>query len=300
MRILVTGASGFLGRRMVAELGRRRHAVLRLTRGPADPADPRLLSWDPAKGFPDEGALEGLDAVIHLAGEGIADRRWTEDHLMRVRESRIQGTRTLLDALARRQAKPKILLAASAVGIYGDRGEEDLPESARPGSGILASLCVDWEAEAARAHDFGLRVVHLRFGTVLAPDGGALRRMLLPFTLGLGGRLGSGKQWMSWISASDAVRAMIFLLERDASSGAYNLCAPNPVTNAQFTQSLRRALSRPALIPIPGFALRLFLGAMVDEVLLASQKAQPARLRAEGFTWGVPYIGEALNQLIAS
>ena len=299
MRILVTGASGFLGRHLVAALGRQRHEVLRLTRGPLDPSDPRLLRWDPTRDSIDERAVQGLDAVIHLAGEGIADARWTEATKQRIRDSRILGTRLLLEALGAQAVKPKVFLAASAVGYYGDRGSEDLFESSPPGAGFLSSLCVDWEAETGRAADLGLRLAQMRLGMVLGPEGGVLQKTLLPFKLGLGGRLGSGRQWMSWIASSDVVRAMLFLLGRPGSSGVYNFCAPNPVTNAQYTQSLRRALNRPALVPVPRFALRLAFGReMADTLLLAGQKVHPLRLKAEGFTWSMPYVGEALNRLL--
>jgi|SRR5665213_1192770 len=298
MRILVTGASGFLGRRLVAALGRQRHEVLRLSRGPMDPQDPRLLPWDPATAFIDERALQGLDAVIHLAGQGIADARWTASTKEKLRESRLLGTRVLVDALAALKAGPKVFLAASAVGYYGDRESEDLSEKSPVGEGFLASLCRDWEQATARAGDFGMRVVQMRLGVVLGPEGGVLKRTLLPFKLGLGGRLGSGRQWMSWISAPDAVRAMLFLLEQPDCSGVYNVTSPNPVTNAQYTLSLRRALSRPALLPVPGFALRFFMGEMADALLLSGQKVYPQRLKERGFTWEMPYIGEALNRLL--
>jgi uncharacterized protein len=299
MRILVTGASGFLGRHLVAALGRKRHEVIRLTRGPLDPVDPRLLRWDPSRATLDERAVQGLDAVIHLAGEGIGDARWSEATKQRIRDSRVLGTRLLVDALGAQAIKPKVFLSASAVGYYGDRGSEDLSESSAPGTGFLASVCVDWEAETARAEALGMRLVRMRLGLVLGPEGGVLAKTLLPFRLGLGGRLGNGRQWMSWIAAPDAVRAILLLLENKGCSGAYNLCSPNPVTNAQYTQSLRRALSRPALIPVPEFALRLAFGReMADALLLAGQKAYPLRLKDQGFTWDMPYVGEALNRLL--
>jgi len=298
MRVLVTGAAGFLGRHVVAALGRQRHEVLRLTRGSLDGADPRLVQWDPARGTVDPAALEGLDAVVHLAGEGIADARWSDAVKQRLRDSRIRGTRVLVDALAARERLPKVFLSASAVGYYGDRGSEDLSESSPAGTGFLPSLCQDWEAECARAGALGMRQAHLRLGTVLAPDGGVLQRTLLPFKLGAGGRLGNGRQWMSWIALPDAVGAVLHLLGREASAGAYNLTSPNPVTNSQYTQSLRRALSRPALIPVPAFALRLAFGEMADALLLSSQRALPVRLKAEGFRWQLPFIGEALNRLL--
>lgn len=298
MRVLVTGASGFLGRHLVAGLVKQRHEVLRLTQGPADSADPRLRRWEPSKGWIEPGALEGLDAVVHLAGEPVAGKRWSEIHKQKVRDSRVQGTRLLIDALAQVEKKPKALICASAVGIYGDRGDELLDESSASGGDFLASVCRDWEAEALRAEDLGIRCAQARLGMVLGMDGGALKMMLLPFRLGLGGRLGSGRQWMSWISSEDAVRALIFLIEQPGARGPFNLTAPNPCTNAQFTISLGRALARPAFFWLPAFVLRLALGEMADAMLLGGQKALPLRLKQMGFTWGSPYIGEALNKAL--
>ncbi len=298
MRVLVTGASGFLGRHVVAELGKRRHEVLRLTRGPLDPADPRLKRWDPDQAWIDPEALTGLDAVIHLAGESIAGARWNEAVKARLLDSRVRGTKVLVDALASRSDRPKVLLAASAVGLYGERGDEDLDESSPAGAGFLAELCGRWESEAGRVTALGVREVRLRLGMVLGSEGGALRKMLPPFRLGLGGRLGSGRQWMSWIAMRDAVDATLFLMEREDASGPYNLCAPLPATNAQFTQSLGRALGRPARLPVPAFALRLAYGEMADALLLAGQKALPRRLKDAGFNWSQPYLGEALNHLV--
>ena len=298
MKILLTGASGFIGRHLTAALSRQRHEVLRLTHGPVDAADPRLFSWDIAKGALDERCLQGVDAVIHLAGESIAGARWSEAQKQKIRDSRVLGTRLLLEKIAAQPTKPMAFLAASAIGFYGDRGAEELDESSSPGNDFLAGVVRDWEAETAKAAELGMRLVQMRFGVVLGKEGGALGKMLLPFKLGLGGKVGSGEQFMSWISVNDLVRAVLFLLEHQECHGVYNLTAPNPATNAQFTQSLGRALSRPTLFPMPAFAARLAFGEMADALLLGGQKVAPARLKAAGFQWEAPYLGEGLNKLL--
>lgn len=300
MKILITGASGFIGRQLTAALARRRHEVVRLGRGRPDPADPRQFQWDPAAGGLDERALAGVEAVFHLAGEGIAAKRWTPAVKQRILDSRVQGSRLLIDAIARQDAKPRVFIAASAVGIYGDRGAEDLDEGSAPGSGFLAETCRAWEAETRRAADLGLRLVQARLGVVLGREGGALGKMLLPFRLGLGGRIASGRQFMSWITVDDLVRAFLFFLDEASCSGVYNLTAPNPVTNAQFTLSLGRALSRPAILPLPAFAARLALGEMADDLLIQGQKVLPTRLKAAGFKWDSPFIGEGLSKVLGA
>jgi uncharacterized protein (TIGR01777 family) len=299
MRILITGASGFIGRQLTAALARQRHEVYRLSRAAVDPADPRGFHWDPAAGSIDETALEGVDAVVHLAGEGIAERRWSPAVKQRIIDSRVQATRVLLDAISRRQAKPRAFIAASAIGFYGDRGSEDLDESSPAGQGYLAETCQAWEAETAKAAELGLRLVQARIGVVLGREGGALGKMLLPFKLGLGGRIGSGRQYMSWIAIHDLVRALLFFIENAETSGVYNLTAPNPVTNAQFTLSLGRALSRPAVLPMPAFAAKLAFGEMAQDLLIGGQKVLPTRLKAAGFQWESPFIGEGLSKVLA-
>jgi len=296
VRILVTGASGFLGRHLVQALSESRHEVRRLGRH-VDPGDPRSFAWDPARGSLDPAALQGVDAVIHLAGESISAGRWDEAVKQRLRDSRVASTRLLLDGLAKLERRPRTLIAASAVGFYGDRGDQELDEDSPSGSDFLASLCRDWEAESARAADLGLRVVQPRIGVVLGPDGGVLRRLRLPFGLGLGGRLGSGRQWMSWIALPDLVGALGFLLNRHDLSGPFNLCAPHPVTNALFTQSLGRALNRPARLPVPAWALRAAFGEMGQALLLGGQRALPRNLERAGFVFQNPFLGEALNRL---
>jgi uncharacterized protein (TIGR01777 family) len=296
VRILISGANGFLGRHLAQRFSEQRHEVWRLERRP-DPADPRAFGWDPQAGRLDDAALRGVDAVIHLAGAPIAARRWDPAFKQQLRDSRVASSRLLLQRLAAQERRPRVLLAASAVGLYGDRGDEVLTEASAPGTGFLASLCQDWEAETAAAAGLGLRLVQARVGLVLGPDGGLLQRLRLPFRLGLGGRLGHGRQWMSWIAVDDVASAFQFLLERESLSGAFNLTAPHPVTNAQFTQSLGRALSRPTPLPLPAFAIRGLLGEMGEALLLAGQRALPERLAQAGFQWRSAWIGEALNHL---
>lgn len=300
MKILITGASGFIGGHLIAALSRQRHEVVRLTHGPADPADPRLFSWDINAGTLDERALQGVDAVIHLAGESIAGARWSEAQKQKIRDSRVLGTRLLLAKIAAQPTKPKAFLAASAIGFYGDRGNEELDESSSSGNDFLAGVVRDWEAETAKAAELGMRLVQMRFGVVLGTEGGALGKMLLPFKLGVGGKVGSGQQVMSWITVGDLVNAVVFLLEKQECSGVYNLTAPNPATNAQFTLSLARALSRSAFFPMPAFAARLVFGELADALLLGGQKVAPARLKAAGFRWESPFVGEGLNKLLNS
>lgn len=300
MKVLITGATGFIGSHLTAALARQRHEVVRLSRRQPDPADPRQFHWDPAAGVIDERCLDGVDAVIHLAGEGIAERRWNDAVKKAIVDSRVQGTRVLLDAISKLATKPRTFIAASAIGIYGERGAEDLDEGSQPGQGFLAETCRTWEAETSRAAELGLRLVQARIGVVLGKEGGALGKMLLPFKLGVGGRVGSGRQYMSWVTVQDLVRALLFFLERTECSGVYNVTAPNPVTNAQFTTSLGRALSRPTVFPVPAFAARLAFGELADDLLIGGQKVLPTRLKAAGFQWEAPFIGEGLSKVLAS
>lgn len=300
MKILITGATGFIGRPLTAALARQRHEVVRLSRSQPDPADPRQFHWDPAAGLIDERCLEGVDTVIHLAGEGIADRRWTAAVKKAIVDSRVDGSRILIDAIGRREERPRAFIAASAIGIYGARGDEDLDEASQPGQGYLAETCQAWEAATARAGALGLRLVQMRIGVVLGKEGGALAKMLLPFKLGVGGKVASGAQVMSWITVDDLVRAILFFVENASTQGVYNVTAPNPVSNSQFTQSLGRALSRPTLFPVPAFAARLAFGELAEDLLINGQKVLPSRLKAAGFQWESPYIGEGLSKVLAS
>lgn len=293
-RVVLSGASGMLGgslRRALEALGL---PVLQLVR--SAPAAQGQLLWNPAAkpALADPAALEGCAAAIHLSGANVAGQRWTAAYRREMTASRVDSTRALADLLATLRTPPRALLVASAVGFYGDRGDELLDETSAPGKGFLAELCQQWEAAAQPAVAAGIRVVHMRFGVVLSRGPGALARMLPHFRLGLGGRLGSGRQWMSWISVEDAIRAVLFALETPTLAGPLNLTAPSPVTNAEFTSTLARQLRRPALLPAPAFALRLVLGQMADEALLASTRAVPSRLLVEGFRFAHPTVDKAL------
>jgi hypothetical protein len=237
---------------------------------------------------------------VHLAGEGIGDKRWNDEQKAKIRDSRIRGTTLLAETLAKVAKPPKVLLSGSAVGFYGDRGDEVLTESSRPGGGFLADVCVAWEAAAAPAKEAGIRVSHLRTGIVLAGSGGVLPKMLTPFKLGVGGKLGSGSQWMSWVAIEDEVGAIVHLLGDDAPAGPVNLTAPNPVTNGEFTKALGKALGRPTVLPVPKFGLKTLLGPeMAEELLLASQRALPTRLLDSGYTFQHPDLTETLQAALS-
>lgn len=297
-RILLSGASGMLGTALRDAFVSRNTPVIRLVRGA--PAEPNQLQWNPAA----EGqiahaeGLEDLTAAIHLSGANLDARRWTSEYKREIGESRIGSTRALATTLAKLSHPPKMLLVASAVGIYGNRGDELLDETSPPGKGFVADLCREWESAAKPAVDAGIRVVHLRFGVVLSPGGGALARLVPLFRMGLGGRLGSGRQYMSWISLPDALAAIFFILDSPGLSGAVNFTAPNPVTNAQFTSALATQLRRPAFLAVPRFALRLALGEMVDETLLSSARAYPAKLAASGFQFSHASLVHALPAVL--
>lgn len=296
MNILVSGSHGLIGSALVPALAARGDRVVRLVRT-AKTSSPDAIAWDPGSGWVDATALEGTDAVIHLAGENIAAGRWTPAKKARIRDSRVRGTRTIATALARLSRRPGVLLCASAAGYYGNRGEEILVEDSAPGVGFLADVCREWEAAAGPARDAGIRVVHLRNGIVLSPTGGALAALLPVFRLGLGGRLGSGRQFMSWIALDDEVRAIVHALTRDDLRGPVNFVSPNPVTNAEFTVTLARVLRRPALFTTPARLLRLALGEVAGE-LLGSQRVHPARLLAAGYTFRHPELESALRHLM--
>ena len=294
MRIAVSGATGLIGSALARALADDGHVVQRLTRSPAGPSD---IRFDSARRLLDVAALEGVDAVVHLAGEPIA-QRWTDDVRRRIRDSRADGTLQLASALAALERPPRVLVSGSAVGIYGDRGDERLTERSAPGDGFLADVCIAWEAAAAPARDAGIRVAHPRIGVVLAPDGGALARLLPPFRLGLGGRIGDGRQWMSWISLPDVVAMLRRLVDDDAMSGPYNATGLSPVTNSEFTRELGAVLHRPAILPVPSFALRVLFREMADETLMASQHAAPERMLAAGFRFAHPTLRQALQAVL--
>lgn len=296
--VVLSGASGMLGSALRQALCHRSRFVIQLVRGA--PVAPGQLQWAPSANPPiaQMTALEGCAAAIHLSGANVSEKRWTEAYRREITASRIDSTRVLAQALAGLHQRPKALLVASAVGIYGDRGDDLLTESSASGKGFLADVCRQWEAAAQPALDAGIRVVHLRFGVVLSPGHGALAQMLPLFRRGLGGKLGSGRQWMSWIILDDAIAAILHALETPSLVGPVNLTAPNPVSNAEFTRSLGHQLKRPAVFAVPAFALRIAFGQMADEALLASARVLPAKLQAEKFEFKHPTIDEALAAIL--
>ncbi len=297
--IVSSGTSGMLGSALRRALAARHVPVAQLVRRPAASAEE--IGWDPASRPPlvRPDRLEGFFAAIHLSGANVAAHRWTAAYKREIAASRVDSTRVLAETLAGLHCPPEVMLVASAVGFYGNRGDEVLDENSAAGKGFMAELCQEWEAAARPAVEAGIRVVHLRLGVVIGP-GGALARMTPIFRLGLGGRLGTGKQWMSWISLEDAVGAILFALETATLAGPVNLTAPEPVTNAEFTRVLARRLRRPAVLPAPAFALRLALGQMADEALLASARVVPGKLTAAGFRFAHPGIEDALAAALPS
>jgi len=299
-RILISGASGLLGSAVATALAADSYEIVRLVRGGAGviASARHEIPWVPGKPL-DPALVEGFDSVIHLAGESIVGR-WTAAKKARIRDSRVRGTATLAEALSRTTAKPRVLLSASAIGYYGDRGDEILREDTPAGTGFLAETSRAWEAATDPAVQAGIRVVHIRIGVALAPHGGALDKMLLPFKLGFGGRIGSGRQWWSWIHIADIVGAVTHILRCDSLRGPVNLVTPNPATNAEFTSTLAQVLHRPAFLPMPAFAARLAVGEMADAALLASQHVEPAKLRASGYAFRFPELVGALEDLLAN
>ncbi len=296
MNITISGASGFIGRRLMKALAGESLHVLSRHAGTNLPPNVRLSVWDPLKGEPPAAALEGADAVVHLAGEPVA-QRWTAEAKQKIRDTRVTGTRHLIQALSTLSRRPVTLVCASAIGYYGGRGEEVLTEASRPGSGFLPEVCVEWEKQADLAEALGIRVVKLRIGVVLAAHGGALAKMLPAFRNFAGGTLGSGRQWMSWIHLDDLVSLIRYTIDRPLSS-AVNATAPNPVRNADFTRTLAGVLHRPAMFPVPGVALKFLFGEM-SEVLLASQRVEPAAAAKAGFEFRYPELRPALENLLA-
>jgi uncharacterized protein (TIGR01777 family) len=295
MRISVTGSSGLIGSALVPFLAAQGHEVGRVVRSTTAAGAWR---WDPGAGHVDAGAVNGKDAVVHLAGEPIAAGRWSAARKARIRDSRVRGTRVVAEAVARANPRPKALLCASAMGFYGDRGDERLTEASAPGRGFLSDVSREWEEACAPARDQGVRVVNLRFGLVLSPAGGALAKMLLPFRLGAGGVVGSGKQWWSWVALDDVGGAIQHALVTPGLSGPVNVAAPNPVTNAEFTRTLGRVLARPTLFPVPVFAARLAFGEMADALLLASARVVPERLQQTSYVFRHPELEGALRHLL--
>jgi uncharacterized protein (TIGR01777 family) len=289
-RIAVTGASGLIGTALVGQLKSEGHTVQRLVRRAV--VAPDEIRWDPKTGYVDIDALRGVDAVIHLAGVGVGDKRWSKKYKSEILNSRLLGTTTIANAVA--EVKPQVFISASAIGWYGESGNRGVVESDRAGDDFLAAVCREWEGAADLAT--GVRTVKIRTGLVLDPMGGALGKMLPLFRLGLGGKLGSGKQWWSWITLHDVIRAITFILEKPI-AGPVNLTSPNPVTNQEFTSALARAMHRPALFPAPAFALKIALGGFSSEIL-GSKKVNPQVLTEAGFTWDYPHISSALKALV--
>lgn len=298
MRILVSGSSGLVGSALIPSLTAAGHDVVRLVRSKSANRSKELASWDPAKGQIDVSGLSDIDAVVHLAGESIASGRWNAERKARIRDSRIQGTRLLAETLAKLPAPPKVFVCASAIGFYGDRGDEVLSESSSPGTGFLADVCREWETACDPLQRSGTRVVNLRFGVVLSRQGGALKQMLLPFQMGAGGILGNGKQYMSVVSLKDAVGVIEFVLGNSGVAGPVNVVCPQPVTNYDYTKALGKVLHRPTIFPVPGFAARLAFGEMADALLLSSSRVVPERLLAGGYQFRDPTVEAALRSAL--
>jgi len=293
MRVLITGSSGLIGSALCGRLESGGHEVVPLLRGKGNGP-----YWDPAKEEIDLSGVGKIDAVVHLAGDNIASGRWTESKKQCIRESRVEATALLCEALGGLPSIPSVLISGSAVGFYGDRGEETLTEESAPGKGYLPEVVADWEAATESAEEVGIRVVHIRTGVVLSPDGGALAKMLLPFKLCLGGVLGGGDQQMSWIDIRDEVSAICFLIENSQISGPVNLTAPAPVTNYQFTKTLGKVLGRPTILPLPAFMVRLLFGEMGEHLLLEGARIKPAVLLKHGFQFQYSEVESSLASLL--
>jgi uncharacterized protein len=298
-RVLVSGVSGLIGVALIPSLESSGAGIARLTRAGSEPnrsTTTETVHWDPAQPLSPD-SVSGFDAVIHLAGESIATR-WNESKKQKIRDSRVIGTRHLAEALALTKSKPKVFVCGSAVGYYGNRGDEVLRENSAPGTGFLADVCRDWEAATQPAIKAGIRTVHIRTGVVLSRKGGALAKMLTPFKLGVGGRIGNGRQWMSWIDIDDMIGAIHHILKSDLLQGPVNLVAPKPVTNAEFTQTLASVLSRPAILPLPEFAVKAAFGEMGESVLLGSQRVEPARLVGTGYPFRFRELRDSLKHVL--
>jgi uncharacterized protein (TIGR01777 family) len=298
MKILISGASGLAGTALTKSFRAERHTVAHFVR-PGGAASPGDIAWNPARASVDVAAMEGADAVVHLSGASIGDGRWTAARKAALRSSRVDSTRLLVDALGKMRRKPSAFLCASAIGYYGNRGDEILTEESERGIGFLPLLARDWEAEAIRAEEIGIRTVRMRFGVILSAEGGALPQMIVPFKFGVGGRLGSGKQWMSWIALEDVVGITRAMIADERFHGAINVVAPEPVQNEGFTRVLAHVLHRPAIFPAPAFALRLAFGEMADALLLVSQRVRPARLAAAKYAFQCANLEAALRGILA-
>ena len=295
MKVLVSGATGLVGAALSKELEDGGHSVVVLSR--SKPSSEDTIRWDPSRGQIDASRLEGIDAVVHLAGENIVGR-WTEEKKRKIRDSRVQGTRLLAETIAGLSEKPQAMVCASAIGYYGDRGNELLREESEPGDAFLSEVVKEWEAAAEPAREADIRVANLRFGIVLSPEGGALGTTLPLFKLGGGGKVGSGRQWWSWVALDDVVGALVHALENDSVRGPVNVVAPNPMTNAEYTKVLGDVLNRPTMLPAPAPALRAVLGQVADELLLASARVEPAELKETGYEFRYPELEGALRHLL--
>ncbi|PIQ29226.1 TIGR01777 family protein [bacterium (Candidatus Blackallbacteria) CG17_big_fil_post_rev_8_21_14_2_50_48_46] len=298
MKILVSGASGLIGSALIPNLTAGGHEVLRLVRRRSE--NPSTVYWNPVKGEIDQEALEGLDAVIHLAGESIADGRWSEAKKQSILKSRVEGTLLVAEALARLKKPPECMISASAIGYYGDRGEEELCEDSPPGDDFLAEVCQKWEDSCEPARQAGIRVVNPRIGIVLSCKGGALEKMLMPFQLGLGGVLGNGHQYLSWVAIDDVLAAFLHILATPSIQGPINLVAPEPLTNSEFTRTLGKILLRPTILPVPAFSLRALMGEMADSLLLSSAFVSSEALMNTGFRFQYPDIVSALRHVLGA
>jgi len=294
----VSGSHGLVGKALIGSLTSDGYEVVRLVRG--NPSGAGEIEWHPNEGRIDAPNLEGIDAVVHLAGESIASGRWTDEKKRAIRESRVKGTALLSDAIARLSRPPSVFLSASAIGYYGDRGDELLTEASAPGNDFLAGVCVEWEKATRPAVEKGIRTIHARFGIILDMKEGALAKMLTPFRMGIGGRVGNGRQWVSWIAIEDVVNGLKFSIEDKSVSGPVNFVAPNAVTNAEFTKTLGRVLSKPTLFPVPVFGVRLAFGEMADALLLSSQKVKPNVFEQKGFGFKWPTLDLALRHLLTT
>ena len=296
MKVLITGASGLIGQALQKSFTEKGYDLLLASR--KAPEDERHIQWDIESGFTDPKKLEDIDAVVHLAGENVSGLRWTDDKKKAIHDSRVLGTRNVVNAISKLENKPKVFIAASAIGFYGERGDEEVTESSAAGDNFLADVSRAWEAESRRAEDAGIRTVLLRTGIVLSKDGGALSTMLLPFKLGFGGVVGSGKQWMSWISLDDEIAVINFAIENENLRGAVNAVSPNPVTNHDFTKTLGEVLYRPTFMPLPEFAVSMVFGEMGDALLLASTKVIPKRLTDAGFEFKYAELKGAIEHAL--
>jgi uncharacterized protein (TIGR01777 family) len=296
MKILISGSHGLVGSALIKSLEAQNHEVFRLVR--YAPNSRSEVEWSPDRYSIALARIEGFDAVVSLAGENIAEGRWTDEKKRRIRESRVKGTKLLGDALANLSVPPRTFICASAIGYYGNRGDEMLTEDSPRGNDFLSDVCADWERATALAAEKGIRVVNARFGIILDQGGGALKKMLPPFRMGVGGKLGSGKQWMSWITLHDVIGALNFALTNEVLHGPVNYVAPNPVTNTEFTKTLGKVLSRPTLFPVPAFAIKLLFGEMGETLLLGSQRVQPMRLAEAGYSFRHAELGAGLRDIL--